>query len=203
MMALWKTRNRSGMPALLEIPDFLPLPTAEEARALFQATEFDPAPFEDPEHFNRRFPLGGPGIPSPDELYTTSFSRKTDLAQIKAIAHHHIVPKVKEITGRDSRQGRLYCYKMHQGDHIRLHTDNYAGHTGFVWHLSKDWKWDWGGLLITVEQDMDTSKVTATATLPKFNALTLIDHAAAVPHTVTQIAPWAKEPRMIVTGILG
>ena len=85
---------------------------------------------------------------------------------------------------------------MLPGDHLRLHTDDYAGHTGYVWHLSKGWKWDWGGLMIAVEGEK------GTATLPVFNTLVLIDHGAAIPHCVTQVAPWAKEPRYVLTGIL-
>ncbi len=156
------------------IRDALPIEQAERARAMFLEMDFTHAPFQDAAHFARQFPDGGPGIPDADELY----------------------PKVEQETGRACRSCVLKLYKMPAGAHLRLHRDNPLGHTGFVWHLSKGWKWDWGGLMVALDGEQ------ASATLPAFNALVLIDHAAAVPHLVTQVAPWAKEPRMVVTGIL-
>ncbi len=182
--------------SLTIIRDALPLDLAEETRALFLATEFAHAPFGDPAQFARTFPDGGRGIPDAGEVYQTSFRSHPGLP-VKREAIEGIVRLAGLMTGRLAcAAGAFYFYKMLPGDHLRLHKDDYAGHTGFVWHLSKGWKWDWGGLMVSLDGD------GARATLPEFNTLVVIDHAQGLPHLVTQVAPWAKEPRMTVTGIL-
>lgn len=87
----------------------------------------------------------------------------------------------------------LYAYRMTPGDHFRIHDDSGNG-IGFVYYLSKDWKWDWGGLLMVRNGD------SVTPFLPKFNQLVVIDYS--VPHFVTPIAPYAKEPRYAVVGFI-
>ncbi len=178
------------------IRDALPERLAEYARTLFLERSFDWAPFGDPAHYARTFPDGGFGIPSHDELYTTDFHRLPSCPEMQHLVAEEIVPLIRRTTGRLTVDASIYFYKLHAGGHLRLHKDDYAGHTGFVWHLSKGWKWDWGGLMIAVDGE------TASVTLPVFNSLVILDHSKALPHLVSQVAAWAKEPRMMVTGIL-
>jgi hypothetical protein len=182
--------------SVVVVPNALPTEVAEEARALFLATPFKHAPLTGTDQFKRFFPNGGLGIPDHNETYLTDFDTHDDLPRIKELIQTHIAPILRRETNRQITKGQHFNYKLGAGQHLRMHTDDYAGHTGFVWHLSKDWKWDWGGLLISVKDGK------GTATLPVFNSLVIIDHAKAVPHCVTQVTPWAKEPRMMVTGIM-
>ncbi len=178
------------------IRDALPLDLAERARALFLETEFPFVPFSHATHFGIQFPDGGFGIPDHDEIYQTEFCKIDSFPAVRDIVFQHVLPVVSDFTGREINGANNFYYKLFAGDHLRLHNDAYAGHTGFVWHLSKGWKWDWGGLMISVDGEV------ASAALPVFNTLVIIDHSAAVPHCVTQVAPWAREPRMMVTGIV-
>lgn len=179
------------------IRDALPIDVAEQARSFFLSTEFDHKPFEDPRHYAVNFPNGGFGIPDHDEVYCTDFHAGGEHARpLEPIIVNHIAPLLFTTTGRPASNAMSFFYKLNPSGHLRLHKDDSFGHTGFVWHLSRNWKWDWGGLMIAVNGE------TASATLPVFNTLVIIDHEAAVPHLVTQVMPWAKEPRMMVTGIL-
>ncbi len=178
------------------IRDALPLDLAEQARGLFLAADFPHQLYADAQYYANQFADGGFGIPTPDELYQTDFHKLDGFPGVREILFDHVFPLVRKYTGRSITKGRNFYYKLHAGGHLRLHKDNYAGHTGFVWHLSKDWKWDWGGLMIAIDGEQ------ASATLPVFNTLVIIDHERAVPHLVTQVAPWAREPRMMVTGIM-
>ena len=177
------------------IRDALPLELAEECRALFLEAQFGRMPNEDGDFFGKTFPEGGFGIPSPDEVYITDFETG-NIPRVRDIVGSHVVPAARAAMRCPVNGARLYFYKFPVGGHLRLHTDKYAGHSGFVWHLSKNWAWDWGGLMIDVDGEI------GNATLPVFNSLVLIEHSKAVPHLVTQVAPWAKEPRMIVSGII-
>lgn len=178
------------------ISDALPIDIAEQARALFMEREFTHAPYGDPKQFYHQFPEGGLGIPDSDEVYQTDFHTRLSFPEMDRIVSDQIIPLVHRAAGRTSEQSAVYFYKLMPGGHLRLHRDDYAGHTGFVWHLSKNWKWDWGGLMIALDGD------GASVTLPVFNSLVILDHSKAIPHCVTQVAPWAREPRMMVTGIL-
>ncbi len=184
------------MTPLALLRDALPIELAEQARAIFLATAFPHAPYHDATHFQREWPDGGFGIPTHDELYQTDFHAAPTLDGVREIVMAGIVPMVAQHTGLIITGGSNRYYKLGAGGHLRLHKDDYAGKVGFIWYLSKGWAWDWGGLLITLDGE------SATATLPVFNTLVIIDHGAAVPHLVSAVMPWAQEPRMMVTGIL-
>jgi SM-20-related protein len=80
---------------------------------------------------------------------------------------------LKYHTDIDSREGRLYAY---------------------VINLTRDWQADWGGLL----QFIDASGAVVDTFLPRYNALSLF----RVPqgHAVSLVAPWARTPRLSITG---
>jgi Rps23 Pro-64 3,4-dihydroxylase Tpa1-like proline 4-hydroxylase len=53
-------------------------------------------------------------------------------------------------------------------------------------------------LLLTINEDQ-----TASVTIPKFNQLVIMDHKYnQVPHSVTPVASFAGEPRIILVGFL-
>ncbi len=179
------------------IRDAFPLEMADRARELFIATKFRRAPFRDRPHFARCWPAGGFGIPDHDEEYSTDFHKHDGIPEIDAMIVNQIIPRIQQETCRTFEKLAKFYYKLFAGAHLRLHRDNtHGGQIGFIWHLSKNWKWDWGGLMIAVDGGR------ASATLPVFNTLVLLDHKDGLPHLVTQVAPWAKEPRMMLTGIL-
>ncbi|ASD66084.1 2OG-Fe(II) oxygenase [Pseudoalteromonas piscicida] len=64
----------------------------------------------------------------------------------------------------------------------------------YVLSLSKSWHPDWGGLLQFFERDGTPTKSYA----PKFNSLVVFDVSKI--HSVTYVAPFAKAPRLSVTG---
>jgi Rps23 Pro-64 3,4-dihydroxylase Tpa1-like proline 4-hydroxylase len=80
---------------------------------------------------------------------------------------------LKYHTDIDSLEGRLYAY---------------------VLNLTPAWQADWGGLL----QFIDDAGAVVDTFLPRYNALSLF----RVPqgHAVSLVAPWARGPRLSVTG---
>lgn len=83
------------------------------------------------------------------------------------------------------------------GQFLRLHNDQQAGEGrryAYVLNLSRDWRADWGGLLHFADE---AGNVVDTM-LPRWNSLSLFKVPAY--HYVDLIAPWAREPRLAITG---
>ena len=83
------------------------------------------------------------------------------------------------------------------GQFLRLHDDKHQDEGrryAYVLNLSREWEADWGGLL----QFIDARGNVVDSFVPRFNSLSLFK----VPfgHVVTPVAPWAKEPRLAITG---
>ena len=83
------------------------------------------------------------------------------------------------------------------GQFLRVHDDRHddeARRFAYVLNLSRDWEPDWGGLLHFV--DADGRHVDAFT--PHFNSLSLFRVPAR--HFVGHVAPWARQPRLAITG---
>ncbi len=91
------------------------------------------------------------------------------------------------------------CYTA--GDFNGPHTDGDNGRLAFVYHLSKNWKPEYGGLFLRMEDDFQTvNKVV----VPPFNSLTIFDTkghgTSGTPHLVTEIAQACTNKRIGFTG---
>ncbi len=83
------------------------------------------------------------------------------------------------------------------GQFLRLHDDRHeeeGRRYAYVLNLSRRWEADWGGLLHFVNEDGSPRG----AFLPLWNSLSLFKVPAK--HHVGLVAPWAREPRLAITG---
>lgn len=83
------------------------------------------------------------------------------------------------------------------GQFLRMHDDRHeeeGRRYAYVLNLSRHWEADWGGLLHFVDAD----GAPDGSFLPRWNSLSLFK----VPfnHHVGVVAPWAREPRLAITG---
>ena len=161
------------------IPDFLPLKEAEELSRLFLQGEYE----RKKQGSRSVFKGWGNGLPGGDEIYTAAFWRSRKIES----ALGSVAGKFRKLFGEVD----LRAHKMGPGDHFRCHVDERVGEMGFTLTLSRDWKWDWGGLLMVMEDGVPVPH------LPRFNELVVIE---GQPHFVTQVSPWAKEPRLTLVG---
>jgi len=79
------------------------------------------------------------------------------------------------------------------GDHSLPHTD--AGQNrqvAFIWHLSKQWRPEWGGSLYWGPK--------STYLPPAFNSLVLFNVGPDTAHFVTTVSPYAQGKRLTVNG---
>src|SRR5258707_8023161 len=167
------SRRHEFQQGMTIIADSLPLQVAESARAEFLAAEYERIDQVREKHYEHVFKTESPYFPKPGEPYLARFWRSrametgTFLPQFYAT---YIKPVLEDLSGVKSEKVDLRAYKMTEGDHQRVHIDEYAGPVGFIYYMSKDWKWDWGGLLMTAQDE------AMTASLPKFNQLIALNH---------------------------
>jgi len=180
----------------------LPENIALKLRDKFLTSNFDRVYQERDSQFSRQLNEKFKTLPNNDEVYTSFFCNSSNYLlsseEIKDAVHNRIKPLVEQYAGRSLEVTVYKCYKMIKGGHFRLHIDEFLGDYSFILYLSKDWKWDWGGLLLTV-QDEHNAKVT----IPTFNKLVVMANTDNQGiHSVTPVTEYAKEPRLMLVGFL-
>lgn len=187
--------ERQGMTI---IADALPADVAEQARSQFVAADYELIDQVREHHYEHVFKTESPYLPQPGEHYLARFRRARVLEDgpfLRAFYERQIKPFLDSLANIASTKVDLRAYQMVAGDHQRIHIDEYAGPVGFIYYMSKGWKWDWGGLLLTAQGD------EVAASIPKFNQLIVLNHGKKrPPHCVTPVTPFAREPRYMLVG---
>ena len=105
---------------------------------------------------------------------------------------------IRAITGNDEIRSADAQYTRYTPGHfLTRHRDensNQRRRVAYVLSLSENWHPDWGGLLQFFEDDGTPRDAWA----PQFNALSLFDVRHV--HSVTFVTPFAREPRLSLTG---
>lgn len=96
---------------------------------------------------------------------------------------------------RDINFADSFAARYDPGDYTTEHDDGVDERkAAYVFGLTKAWRADWGGLLLFHDQEGHVDE----GLVPTFNTLNLF----AVPraHSVSVVAPFAREPRLSITG---
>jgi SM-20-related protein len=90
-----------------------------------------------------------------------------------------------------------FAARYDPGDYATNHNDGIDERkAAFVFGLTKSWRVEWGGLLL-IHEDEGEGEVRR-GLVPAFNCLNLF--TVPLPHSVSIVAPFAKEPRLSITG---
>lgn len=191
----------SNLAGFTVISNAVGLEQADIARRAFQEADYDLIKQQRRGHFQRMFPFEEGHLPGHEEVYSSEFYRSNFLEKTPLILNifkDSILPTLQKFSSIQLSKFDLRAYKMTEGGHFRLHLDDYTAEVGFIWYLSKDWKWDWGGLLVTIDQ-----KNNASVFIPQWNQLIILEHAAKkIPHLVTRVEAHAKDARMMLVGFI-
>jgi Rps23 Pro-64 3,4-dihydroxylase Tpa1-like proline 4-hydroxylase len=111
---------------------------------------------------------------------------------------------LSKITGYSDLEyapGSTFISNYGPGHYNGPHTDGINGRIAFVFHLSKDWKPEMGGLFMRMDWDWETvNKVIC----PPFNTLSIFDTKwqgqDGSPHLVSEIAQGVTNKRISYTG---
>jgi Rps23 Pro-64 3,4-dihydroxylase Tpa1-like proline 4-hydroxylase len=184
-----------------EIFGVVPTEVAYEVREAFLSADYDTVMQERKTYYQRDFNVVSSTLPENNEVYLSNFKRSGFLENsnlIKDCVNSYIIPAIEKEVSKKIVHKELRCYYMNEGGHFRIHKDDYISDWGFVWYLNSNWKWDWGGLLLSVHEDQ-----TASVSLPQFNKLVVMNHGSKqLPHCVTPVNSFAKEPRIMLVGFL-
>lgn len=186
----------------LVIRNALPEQTAELVRNIFVNSNWRHAPFKDPVYYNDYCTDTNRGLPVSGETYSTDFWKcdsiiedATVLSCVDAIVN--TIDSVLSAARVDRRTISLLAYRLRPGGHLRVHDDKYGADVGFIWYLSKNWRWDWGGLLLSFPKDSPP-----VAQMPEFNKLVVLNHSEKISHCVTSVEPWAQDDRYMLVGMM-
>jgi Rps23 Pro-64 3,4-dihydroxylase Tpa1-like proline 4-hydroxylase len=109
-----------------------------------------------------------------------------------------IIDAIKQITHQPNlTHADAQATRFRVGDFLTRHIDDVPNETrkiAYVLGLSPFWHPDWGGLLQFFENNGTPTKAWS----PSYNSLTLFDVTKV--HSVTSIAPFAKNNRYSITG---
>jgi len=103
----------------------------------------------------------------------------------------------QEWSGRDCSGTSIASSSYYApGDHSLPHTDHLGQRSvAYVWHLTKNWKPQWGGALYWCREYADSTYIHAS-----FNTLTLFAVTPFTTHFVTTVSPHATEKRLAFNG---
>lgn len=137
-----------------------------------------------------------PVLPQAREIYTASFYRAHPTQTMADAAEKALMAFVRPHLGPGTFGCEMWAQRMMVRDHYRTHHDGYLAPVSFVWYLNDNWRCDWGGLFMHVDEADELHAV-----VPRFNRL-LILSGSRVPHFVTAIEPAALQPRYAVVGFM-
>ena len=113
--------------------------------------------------------------------------------------HPNTKQYMEELSGRScTREKEIYASpsRYFPGDFSLPHTDRWEDRTiAFVWHLSKDWRPEWGGALYWCSELQERAYLPAS-----FNTLSLFSVTTYSSHFVTAVSPHAKGKRLSFNG---
>jgi len=91
----------------------------------------------------------------------------------------------------------IFTSKYSQGCFLNTHSDDMNGKLAFVYHLTKDWRPDYGGLFTAQDAQRNILK-TIVPGFNKFVCFRVGDYVT--PHSVTQVSHNVPKHRMSLTG---
>ena len=167
---------------MIIVQNALPVDLAEKMREEFIAAEFEQHYKSRPDYYKDKKEIYSCRYKRSEILETSETFHKCGNALLKIL---HRLKLLKD-------SAAVYAYKMEKGDYFRDHHHVTQG-VSFILYLSKEWRWDWGGLLIVKEGG------ARTPVKPEFNNLVIVDDLDAL-HFVSAVAEYAREPRYTMIG---
>ncbi len=117
---------------------------------------------------------------------------------LEFVNSEQVLSSIRRITGLDNIEfADAQATRYEPGHFLTSHDDNLADKNrlaAFVFNLTHDWLPDWGGNLMFYDEDNNVEQVF----VPKLNSLSLF--LIGNKHAVSLVSPFAKRPRLSITG---
>ena len=181
--------------------------------------DYEQAAIDNPGYYHMyKAKTGDPSIPrreahcrklNNEGIFSYIYRRTNDLSiqlhpYLKIFQDSRFRSYLSEITGYENLEyieGSTFISNYGPGHYNGPHTDGANGRIAFVFHLSKDWKPEMGGLFMRMDWDWKTvNKVIC----PPFNTLSIFDtkwqEQEGAPHLVSEVAQGINNKRISYTG---
>jgi Rps23 Pro-64 3,4-dihydroxylase Tpa1-like proline 4-hydroxylase len=179
------------------LDDILPLEVANQINEAFNnTTEWTIQNQQEKTHYSTEHKSENIFLPQSKECYYAKFSESYTLKTnplIKDIFYKYFIPLLQQVSPYTINSIDYRCYKLDKGDHYRSHIDDFLGSINLIYYASKEWRWDWGGIL---NINSHTDQELCYPILPKFNRLVLLNNKIfRSPHHVSSVEHFALNPR--------
>ena len=140
-------------------------------------------------------------INHPDEIecYIAKFKKLKSLKEMQSLQkffEENIISIVKEISNNLVNYSVFpTAVKLSSGDLYRVHHDTYNGEVGYSYFINRGWKWDYGGILTYIFEDL-----TAKPIFPKSNRLLLRNERFKQFHFLNSVENFATSEQYIILG---
>ena len=164
----------------------------------FDVLEFTKIRQEKFGHYGHVFSVDQKTYPSKDESYAAEFNVCIDPRK-NTIFDDFFMNFIKNIK-TDFPSMNYYIYpqvnKITTHTFWRSHVDTYAGDVGFTFFFTRNWKWDYGGILSFIKDDK------AFQIFPNNGTLLLRNEVQKPPHYVSLVPPYVNKHYYLAVGWL-
>jgi len=116
-------------------------------------------------------------------------------------SHPKFIALLEHITGHENLEyepNLTFISNYQEGHYNGPHTDGSNGRIAFVFHMTKNWRPEYGGLFMRTDWDDITVNKTVT---PSFNTLSMFDTSdGGAPHLVSEVVKGVNNKRISYTG---
>ena len=137
--------------------------------------------------------------PEENDCYIAKFKKVNllkDISILQIFFKNHIIPILKEISNNLVNYSVFpTAVKLGSGDLYRVHHDSHNGEIGFSFFLNRGWKWDFGGILTYIREDLKAEPI-----FPKTNRLLLRNEKKKHFHFLNSIENFATSEQYIILG---
>jgi len=137
--------------------------------------------------------------PDENECYIAKFKKLKSLKKMQSLQEffeENIISIVKEISNNLVNYSVFpTAVKLSSGDLYRVHHDAYNGEVGYSYFINRGWKWDYGGILTYIFEDL-----TAKPIFPKSNRLLLRNEKFKQFHFLNSVENFATSEQYIILG---
>jgi hypothetical protein len=135
------------------------------------------------------------------QYYRTDHAHGKQHPYLNLFQHPKFISFIEYVTGFENLQAPLdatFISNYQTGHYNGPHTDGPNGRIAFVFHMSRNWRPEYGGLFMRTDWDYLTVNKSVT---PKYNTLTMFDTSdGGAPHLVSEVVKGCDNKRISYTG---
>ena len=135
------------------------------------------------------------------QYFRTDSNKGKQHPYLSVFQHPTFISFLEFVTGLEDLKvdmNRTFISNYQEGHYNGPHTDGTNGRIAFVFHMTKNWRPEYGGVFMRTDWDYKTVNKAIT---PVYNTLTMFDTSdGGAPHLVTEVVKGCDNKRISYTG---